>query len=206
MGTHLSELVRKYCHEIFSRQDTKRLLDRVAEEHPRVVEDLVPKVLPLPIVQRVLQNLLRERVSIRDSCGILEVLSEAASVTRNPILLTEYVRQGIRRLLVRPHLNRKGELSVFLLDSSLERAVEQAVEHGEHTSHLNLPPERVNGLLEAARSGSASTSAGWVLLTSTAARYFVRQILEARFPQVSVLSHGEIPAGIRVISLGVLKG
>jgi len=206
MGTHLSELVRRFCHEIFSRQDTKRLLDRVAEEHPRVVEDLVPKVLPLPIVQRVLQNLLRERVSIRDACGILEVLSEAASVTRNPILLTEYVRQGIRRLLVRPHLNRKGELSVYLLESGLERAVEQAVEHGEHTSHLNLAPQKVNELLEAARSGSAAAAAGWVLLTSTSARYFVRQILEARSPQVTVLSHGEIPAGIRVISLGVLKG
>jgi len=171
-----------------------------------VVEDLVPKVLPLPIVQRVLQNLLRERVSIRDACGILEVLSEAASVTRNPILLTEYVRQGIRRLLVRPHLNRKGELSVYLLESGLERAVEQAVEHGEHTSHLNLAPQKVNELLEAARSGSAAAAAGWVLLTSTSARYFVRQILEARSPQVTVLSHGEIPAGIRVISLGVLKG
>ena len=78
LGTHLSELIRSYAHEIFSRQDTKKLLDRVAVENPKLVEDLVPKLLPLSTVQRVLQNLLRERVSIRDSVTILEALGEAA--------------------------------------------------------------------------------------------------------------------------------
>lgn len=94
LGTHLSELIRRHAHELLSRQDTKRLLDRVAVEHPKVVEDLVPKLLPMAAVQRVLQNLLRERVSIRDAVSILEALGEAATATRNPILLTEYVRQS----------------------------------------------------------------------------------------------------------------
>ena len=97
LGTHLSELIRRYAHELFSRQDAKRLLDRVAVEHPKVVEDVVPKLLPLATVQRVLQNLLRERVSIRDAVSILEALGEAGASTRNPVLLTEYVRQSIRR-------------------------------------------------------------------------------------------------------------
>jgi len=205
LGTHLSELIRRHCHEIFSRQDAKKFLDRVAEEQPKLVEDLVPKLLPLPAVQKVLQNLLRERTPIKDGVTILEALGEAALVTRNPVLLTEYVRQAMRRSLVRPLLDRDGQLAVYLLDAALEKAVEDAVQHGEHASHVNLHPQKVSELLSAA-SRVSSAGSSWTLLTSSGARYFVRQILEASFPQVTVLSHGEIPAGMRVVSLGVLKG
>lgn len=206
LGTHLSELVRRHCHEIFSHQDAKKFLDRVAEEQPKLVEDLVPKLLPLPAVQKVLQNLLRERTPVKDGVTILEALGEAALVTRNPVLLTEYVRQAMRRTLVRPLLDRNGQLAVYLLDASLEKEVEDAVQHGEHTSHVNLHPQKVADLLSAAARVPASAGSSWTLLTSSGARYFVRQILEASFPQVTVLSHGEIPPGLRVVSLGVLKG
>lgn len=206
MTTHLSELVRRHCHEIFSRQDAKKVLDRVSEENPRVVDDLVPKLLPLPTVQRVFQNLLRERVSIKDANTVLESLGEAAGVTRNPLLLTEYVRQSLRRSLVKPHLNANGELPVFFLDPELERTIEQAVEHGETTSHLNLPPQKVGELLEAARSAVNSGQPGWAMLASAGARSFVRQMLEANHPQITVLSHGEVPPGTKVVSLGVLRG
>ncbi|MCL4851678.1 MAG: FHIPEP family type III secretion protein, partial [Bryobacteraceae bacterium] len=110
LGTHLSELVRRHAHELFSRQDAKKCVDRVAEENPKVVEDLVPKLLSLALVQKVLQNLLRERVSIRDVVSILESLGEAAQITRNPVLLTEYVRQALRRIVVKPYLNKTGDL------------------------------------------------------------------------------------------------
>ncbi len=206
MTTHLSELVRRHCHEIFSRQDAKRVLDRVSEENPRVVDDLVPKLLPLPTVQRVFQNLLRERVSIRDANTVLESLGEAAGVTRNPLLLTEYVRQSLRRSLVKPHLNAGGELPVFFLDPELERTIEQAAEHGESTSHLNLPPQKVGELLEAARSAVNSGKSGWAILASAGSRSFVRQMLEANHPQITVLSHGEVPPGTKVVSMGVLRG
>ena len=102
LGTHLGEVVRRHAHELFSRQDAKKLLDRVAEENPKVVEDLVPKLLSLAVVQKVLQNLLRERVSIRDAASILEALGEAAPITKNTVLLTEYIRQAIRRQVVKP--------------------------------------------------------------------------------------------------------
>src|SRR5947199_1135192 len=121
LGTHLSELIRRHAHELFSRQDAKRLLDRVSVEHPKVVEDLVPKLLSLAAVQRVLQNLLRERVSIRDAVTILEGLGEAAALTKNPVLLTEYVRQSIRRTVVQPYLSSAGDLPAFLLDPSIEQ-------------------------------------------------------------------------------------
>src|SRR5579863_10036967 len=116
LGTHLAELVRRHAHELFSRQDAKKLLDRVAVENPKVVEELTPKLLTLAAVQRVLQNLLRERVSIRDAVSVLEALSEAGASTRNPILLTEYVRQAIRRTVVRPYLNSAGDLPAYFVD------------------------------------------------------------------------------------------
>ncbi len=134
-GTHLAELIRRHAYELLSRQDTKNILDRVAEENPKVIEDLVPKLLPMASVQKVLQNLLRERVSIRDSVTILEALGEAAAMTKNPILLTEYVRQAIRRLVVKPYLNPSGELPAFFVDSQIEQAIETGVEYNEHASH-----------------------------------------------------------------------
>src|SRR4029077_9195438 len=121
LGTHLAELIRRNAHELFSRQDAKKLLDRVAAENPKVVEDLVPKLLPLATVQRVLQNLLRERVSIRDAVTILEALGEAAPTSRNAVLLTEYTRQAIRRSIVKPYLNGSGELSAYFLETAAEQ-------------------------------------------------------------------------------------
>lgn len=206
IGTHLSELVRRHCHEIFNRQETKRLLDRVGEENPKAVEDVVPKLLPMATVQRVLQNLLRERVSIRDGAAIIESLGEAAAITRNPVLLTEFVRQSLRRQLVRPLLNAAGELSVYFLDPALERAIEQSVEHGEHSSHLNLAPDRVSELMDSVRPAALQQQTGLLLLTGSGGRFFIRQLLEAQFPQVAVLAHGEIPPGTKVVSQGVLKG
>jgi flagellar biosynthesis protein FlhA len=147
LGTHLSEIIRRYAHELFSRQDAKRLLDRVSVEHSKVVEDVVPKLLPLSTAQRVLQNLLRERVSIRDAVSILEALGEAGASTRNPILLTEYVRQAIRRSVVKPYLNRSGDLPAWFLDSAIEQAVESAIEHSEQNSHIQLAPQHIREIL-----------------------------------------------------------
>jgi len=204
LGTHLSELVRRYAHELFSRQDAKRLLDRVAVEHTKVVEDLVPKLLPLATVQRVLQNLLRERVSIRDAVSILEALGEAATTTRNPVLLTEYTRQAIRRTIVKPYLNRSGELPAWFLAPAIEQAVEAAVEHGEQASHLTLPPQTIRDILNRIASRVATPETPVVAITSSAARYFLRQMVEAALPNLFFLAHNEVPPGLRVQSLGTI--
>ncbi|MGC8793399.1 MAG: flagellar biosynthesis protein FlhA [Bryobacteraceae bacterium] len=201
IGTHLSEIVRRYAHELFSRQDAKRLLDRVAEENPKVVEDLVPKLLPLATVQRVLQNLLREQVSIRDAVSILEALGEAAQITRNPVLLTEFVRQAIRRTVVKPYLGRNGDLPAFLLDPSIEQEIEAAVEHGEHASHLGLSPQRMRAIVDKIRHAVGPLEGPAVMVTSSGARYFLRQLLEQALPQLYVLAHNEIPPETRVVSL-----
>ena len=205
LGTHLAELIRRHSHELFSRQDAKKLLDRVAIENPKVVEELTPKLLPLATVQRVLQNLLRERVSIRDAVSVLEALSEAGPSTRNPILLTEYVRQAIRRTVVRPYLNASGDLPAYFMDGSIEQSVEAAVQHNEQASHLNLAPQIVRDILSRIEQKVGSPETPVVVVTSTGARYFLRQIVEASRANVVFLSHNEVPAEVKVISQGVIQ-
>ena len=204
LGTHLAELARRFAYEIFSRQDSKKFLDRAAEENPKVVEELVPKLLPLSTVQRVLQNLLRERVSIRDASSILEALSEAANISRNPVLLTEYVRQAIRRTIVKPHLTANHELAVWFLDPALENSLAATVQHGEHASHLNLSPPQAREVVDRVSRIAPAPDAPAILLTSSEVRYFVRQLIEASLANVSVIAHGEIPAGVSVVSLGMV--
>jgi len=205
LGTHLSELVRRYAYELFSRQDAKRLLDRVAVENPKVVEDLVPKVLPLAVVQKVLQNLLRERVSIRDAVTILEALGEVAGTTRNPILLTEYVRQVIRRTVVKPYLNRAGDLMAWFVDPALEQMVEAAAEHGEQSSHLALSPQNIRDILNRIAARVVQPETAVAAITSSGARYFLRQIVEPSLPNLFFIGHNEVPAGMRVQSLGNIQ-
>ena len=205
IGTHLAEVIRRHAHELLSRQDTKKVLDRVALDHPKVVEDLVPKLLPLSTVQRVFQNLLRERVSIRDAVTILEALSEAAATTRNPILLTEYVRQSIRRLVVKPFLNAKGELPAFLLDAPLEQSVESTVEHGEQNSHLTLQPMALRDVMRRLGQKLGNPESPVVVIASSASRYFFRQIVESTMRNVFFLSHNEVPSETKIVSLGVIQ-
>jgi flagellar biosynthesis protein FlhA len=156
-------------------------------------------------VQKVIQNLLRERVSIRDSVTILEALGEAAVMTKNPVLLTEYVRQAIRRLLVRPYLTYASERPAFFIDPSVEQMVEGAVEYNEHSSRLNLSPQKVRDILDRITRGAGSAETPLAAVTSSSARFFIRQIVEGALPNLSVLSHNEIPAGVRVVSMGLIQ-
>jgi flagellar biosynthesis protein FlhA len=205
LGTHLAELIRKHASELLSRQETKVILDRVAEDNPKVIEDLVPKLLPLASVQKVFQNLLRERVSIRDSVTILEALGEAGSITKNPVLLTEYSRQAVRRLLVKPYLNATGDLPAFFLDASIEQSIEGAIQYSENTSHINLPPQKVRDIVDRAMRAVGAADTPIAAVTSSTARYFLRQMIESSLPNLSVLSHNEIPPGVRVVSVGVIQ-
>jgi flagellar biosynthesis protein FlhA len=205
LGTHLSETVRRYAHELFTRKDAKKLLDRVSEDNQRLVEDLVPKLVSAGTFQKVIQNLLRERVSIRDASSILEAMTEAAQITRNPALISEYVRQSMKRTVVHPYLNAAGEIQAFLLDPQIEQAVESAAEHGEHASHLNLPPQKVREVIDRVQRGLSQPEGPATLITTSGARYFLRQILEAPLPHITVLSHGEIPPGVKVAALGTIR-
>jgi flagellar biosynthesis protein FlhA len=205
LGTHIAELVRQYAHEMFSRQDAKKVLDLAAVEQPKAVEDLVPKQLPLSAVQRVLQNLLRERVSIRDIGSILEALGEAALSTRNLVLLTEYARQAIRRTVAKRYLDASGNLPAYFLDAAIEHAVESAVQHGEQNSHLTMAPQTIRDILERIQRKTGTLEGPVAAVTTAGARYFLRQIVEPTIPNLFFLSHNEIPAGVKVVSLGVIQ-
>ncbi len=154
------------------------------------------------MVQRVLQNLLRERVPIRDSVTILEALSEAAQMSKNPVLLTEYVRQAIRRVIVKSHANPQGELAAYLVEPSAEQTVESAVEHSEHNSVLSLAPQAAREFVGRLTRKLERPDSPAIVLTNPAIRYFVKQLLETAFPEVAVLSHNEVPPEIKVKSLG----
>jgi flagellar biosynthesis protein FlhA len=205
LGTHLLEIARRHAYELFSRQDAKRMLDRVTEENPKVVEDLVPKLLTLAQVHKVLQNLLRERVSIRDAVTILEALGEAGNMTRNPVLLTEYARQSLARTIVRPFLSSGGELQAYFFDPAIEQMVEAAAEHGEHVSNVRLTPQKVRDILERILRRIGSPEGPVVAVASSGARHFLRQMVEPSIKNLSVISHNEIPPGIKVVSLGLVS-
>ncbi len=205
MSTHLAEVVKRFAHELFSRQEARKMLDRVSVENARLVEDLVPKLLPLATVQRVIQNLLRERVSIRDAVSILEALGEAAPASRNPVLLTDYVRQSIRRVVVKPYLNANGDLPAYFLEPQLERFAEGGVEHGESNSSLALSPNALRDVLDRLNRGVGPLESPAVVITSSACRFFLRQAVESSTPNLFFLAHSEIPAGIKVVSQGVIQ-
>ncbi|MFL6464864.1 MAG: flagellar biosynthesis protein FlhA [Bryobacteraceae bacterium] len=204
IGTHFSELVRQHASEMFSRQDAKMFCDRVSQDHPKVVEDLVPKLLSLAAIQRVLQNLLRERVSIRDGVSILEALGEAAATTKNPVLLTEFIRQSLRRTVVKPYLNQKGELPAYIMDNSTEQTVESAVQHSEANSLCMLSPQIVREIVTRLERKLERREVPVVVITSVGARYFLRQMVESTLSNVFFVSHNEVPSGIKIVSLGVI--
>jgi len=206
LATHLAEVVKQHAYELLSRQETKRLLDRLAESHPKLVEELVPKILSLGEVQKVLQQLLREQVSIRDLSTILETLLDLAPTNKNPVLLVEAARQALSRALVQPLLSESGGLRVVTLDRSLEEELGRAFAGAAPAGAAGLSPPFARRILDGLRrlAGEHVAVATPVLLCSTPARYYLKRLLEPFLPKVVVLSPLEVPPVVEVQSLGVL--
>jgi flagellar biosynthesis protein FlhA len=207
LATHLAEVVKQHAHELLTRQESKRLLDRLAESHPKLVEELVPKVLSLGEVQKTLQQLLREQVSIRDLSTILETLLDVAPSNKNPVLLVETARQGLARALVHPLLSENGGLRVVTLDHALEEELGRAFGAPAAAGAGGLQPPFARRILDGLRrlAGEQVALATPVLLCATPARYHLKRLLEPFLPKVVVLSPLEVPPLIEVQSLGVLR-
>ena len=205
LATHLAEVIRNHAYEILTRQETKRLCDRLSESHPKLVDELVPKLLSLGEVQRVLQQLLREHVSIRDLATILEGLLDAAAVNRNPVLLVESARQALGRALVRPFLNEQGQLKVITLEASTEEELMRAF-GGQQGSAMSLQPSFARKVLDGLRrlAGEQIAVATPVLLCSSPARFHLRRLLEPFLPKLVILSPLEIPPQVQVQSIGIV--
>jgi flagellar biosynthesis protein FlhA len=208
LATHLAELIRQHAYELLTRQETKRLLDRMGESHPKLVEELVPKTLSLGEVQKILQLLLREQVSVRDLSTILETLLDAAATGKNPILLVEVTRQALGRALVRPLLSDDGGLRVLTLDPTIEEELTRAFSpQMPQTTSAGLQPSFVRRILDSLRqlAGEQVAQTAPVLLCSTPARFHLRRLLEPFLPKVVVLSPLEIPPMVPVQSLGMVR-
>lgn len=208
LAAHITEVIRSNAHELLTRHETKRLMDRLTDSHPKLMEELIPKVLSLGEVQKVLQQLLREQVPIRDLGTILEVLLETASYNKNPVALVEAVRHRLSRNFIRPLLDDNGQLTVVALDGPLE----EECARGSNTQsnqpflppqHLGLARRVLDGL--SASFGNEITATPPVLLCSSPGRYFLRRVLEPFMPRVVVISPGEIPPMVRVQTVAVLR-
>jgi flagellar biosynthesis protein FlhA len=208
LAAHLSEVIKQNAFDLLSRHETKRLIDRLNDSHPKLVDELVPKLMSLGEVQRILQQLLREQVSIRDLGTILETMVETASTNKNPIALVEAVRHALGRSLIRPLLNEQGELKVVTLGTAIEdECLRGSNQQGNPISSLPQQVGLARRVLDGLRAsfGPEIGSAPPILLCSSPGRYYLRRLLEPFIPKIVVISPGEIPPMTPVQSLAVLN-
>ena len=205
VSTHLSEVIRTFLPDLLTRQQTKDLIDRVAQTSPKLVEELVPKVASVGDVQRVLRQLLRERVPVRDLATILEAMADAAAVSKDPDVLVEAVRTALGRSICRAYQAENGELRVISLSPALEDALAASLTRTDRGAVLAMDPARAQAL--ASRLGEALATedlAQPVLLCSPMLRPHLWRLFSRALPHVAVLSHAEIPAQVRVVSVATM--
>lgn len=208
LATHLTEVIRSHAHEILTRQDVKTLVDNVRGSHQTVVDELIPVLLSYGEVQRVLENLLRERVSIRNLPSILEALADAARSNRDPVHLTEAVRLALARSICTGLADPQGNVSVLTLEPGLEQLLEASVQQTDRGPRLMVRPEIVGRFFDSLRplvermSASGETP---VLICSPGIRHQLRRLIEAASPQLAVLSYAEIVPGASVRSRGMVQ-
>ncbi|MBI5557729.1 MAG: flagellar biosynthesis protein FlhA [Deltaproteobacteria bacterium] len=207
VATHLTEVLRTHADELLGRQDAQKLLDNLAKTHPKVVEELVPGLLPLGKIQKILQNLLRERVSIRDLLTICETLADYAPMGKDPEILTEYVRQKLSRSIVSSLADESGTLSVLTLSTKIEDIIRESVQSTEQGSFLAMDPNVGQKIIEAIQAAVGKVSLeGYqpLIISSPVVRRHLRKLIERFMPQVVVLSHNELTNQLKIQSLGTV--
>ena len=206
--THLSDVIRHHAHELLGRQEVQQLLDNLKETHPKVVEELVPNLLPLGSVVKVLQSLLREQVSVRDLLAILETLADRASSTKDVDLLSEFARQALARTISRSYQNPDGSLSVLVLDHGVEQALSEAVQQTPQGSFLALDPaqaQRIVNSLTRQLDAVAASGAQPVVLCSAPIRLHFKKLADRVVPHLAVLSYDEVVDATDIQSLGTVR-
>ncbi|MBF0211104.1 MAG: flagellar biosynthesis protein FlhA [Desulfamplus sp.] len=195
VATHLTEIIRKNAYELLGRQEVQHLMDNIAKSNPKAVEELIPALMSLGMVQKVLQNLLRERISIRDLLTIVETLADYAPMSKDPDLLTEYVRQRIAKGMLAPYIQPNKVLQVITIDRNLEEMLTKNIKHTEHGSYLAIEPQVVEQIvqsLSAEVEKQIAMDIQPVVMCSPALRRHFRKLIEHALPSVFVVSHAEI--------------
>ena len=206
MATHISEIIKQHSHELIGRQEVQGLLDNLAKTYPKLVEELVPTVLSLGTIMRVLQNLLKEGVSIRDLRTILETMADWAAATQDTDVLTEYVRHALSRTISRD-LAVNGIIPVITLARVAEDAIRNAVQHKESGSYLAIDPIIAQRILDSIGKGITLFEGGSrpVLLSAPQIRPYVRSLTERYYPALAIISHNEVSPNLKVRSLGTVN-
>jgi flagellar biosynthesis protein FlhA len=208
MTTHLSDVIRRHAHELLGRQEVQELLDNLKETHPKVVEELVPHLLPLGAVVKVLQNLLKEQVPIRDLLAILEALADWAPMAKDTDILTEYARQALARTITRLHLPESGEMAVLNLGQHLETRLAESIQKSEQGHYLVLSPARVEKIvrqLAGQVEKFATLNVRPIVLCSAHVRPYFKRLIDRYFPDLTVLSYDELLPNIKLRSLGMVE-
>jgi flagellar biosynthesis protein FlhA len=207
MATHLAEIIRRHACELLGRQEVQSLLDHLKPTHPSVVEALVPQLLPLGTVQKVLQNLLSENVSIRDLVSILEALADAAPLTKDPLLLTERARQALGRAICRGLTSEDNLLRVFTLSPALETLLADALAEGDQGRYLALEPRIAQRIIEALAAAltKGPSDRTPVILCVANIRPHLRRLTERYLPHLAVLSYNEIGPDVTLKALAMVE-
>ena len=207
LATHLTEIIKQHAAEILGRQETQNLLDNLHKTNAALVDEVVPNLLTVGEVQKVLANLLHERISIRDMSTILEVLADYGTATKDTDILTEYVRHAMARHITQQNV-QNGILPCITLDPAIENKIAGSVQRTEHGSYVSLDPDSMQKLLTALQEELRKlTDQGYqpIVLTSPTVRPYFRNLVERSIPGLIVLSHAEIEQNVEIQILGVVK-
>ena len=207
IATHLTEVIRNHIAELLTRQDVQNLVNNLKESNPVLVDELIPKLLGLGEVQKVLQNLLSEGISIRDLLTIFETLADHAAVTRDTDVLTEYVRQSLKRAISNKFFPANETTSVITLDPKIEQEIMSSVKQTEQGAYLTLDPERTKAIMasleqEAAKLENMGKTP--IVITSPIVRMYFKKLTEDYFKDLIVVSYNEVESNIELQSVGMV--
>ena len=207
IATHLTEIIRSYISELLTRQDVQNLISNIKESNPSVVEELTPKLLGIGEIQKVLQNLLKEGISIRDLLTIFETLADHAVVTRDTDVLTEYVRQALKRAISAKYFSTNEQTSVITLDPKVEQEIMNSVKQTEQGAYLTLDPERTKAIMNSVETETAkleNLGRNPIIITSPIVRMYFKKLTEDYFRDLIVVSYNEIDANVELQSVGMV--
>jgi len=208
LTTHLTELTKTYSDELLGRQEVQSLVDNLEQIYPRVVKEIVPKIVPINLLHRVLQRLLRERISIRDLLTIIETMGEYVSMTKNADILTGYVRQALGRAITKQYQDRDGNLTVMIMSPDIEDKIGRSISHTEQESFVSPDPNIVKKMVASLQKIiNIFTASGLqpIVLCSPNTRIHFRKILEKFYPSLVFLAHNEISREVNIKSLGMVE-
>jgi flagellar biosynthesis protein FlhA len=205
MATHLTEILKEHASNLLGRQDVQNLLDNLAKSFPKAVEELVPNLLSLGNVQKVLQNLLQERISIRDMLTIVESLADYAPLTKDTELLTEYVRHKLSRSIISPYIGEDGVLKLITMAQEVEDILMKGVQKTEHGSYLSIDPKVADPIINSIRKEAEKAMAKNIqpiILTSPMVRRHLKKMVDRFMPSLIVLSQSELLSDMKFKSIG----